>query len=56
MINISLAIILHKIPASVALGNSLKFMKKKKAVTLVMIFTVASPIGILIGIGLESMN
>ena len=55
-LNISLAICIHKMPAALALGISMKDMLRKHAIILMVTFTLASPIGIFIGIGLESFG
>mmetsp|Transcript_12608 Transcript_12608/g.1889 ORF Transcript_12608/g.1889 Transcript_12608/m.1889 type:complete len:82 (+) Transcript_12608:362-607(+) len=53
VVSIGLGITIHKIPASMALGISLIDLPRMRAVIVVVIFALASPIGISIGIGLN---
>lgn len=49
-LNIALGVGLHKIPECLALSFSLLEQPKKKALTILAIFSFASPLGIAIGI------
>lgn len=56
VISIGLGITIHKIPASIALGISLIDLPRTKAMFVVLVFALASPIGISIGIGLNEFK
>lgn len=56
VITVSIAIIIHKIPAAVALGIAMEKIKKLTYCILMGIFISSTPLGILIGIFLSSLG
>ena len=60
-VNIMIALMCHKIPASISLGSSItrnfqEAHEKKKGVFLLLIFAMATPIGITTGLVLQGAN
>lgn len=56
VVNIGVAVSIHKIPAAMALGVSLIKAERKKSLIMISIFCIATPLGIAIGIGLTSFG
>lgn len=55
-LKIAIAVMIHKLPAALALGINMKSISRPKSVLLMSTFATASPLGIGIGIGLDSMD
>jgi len=56
VISLGIAILLHKMPAAMALGVSMRNMRRKLSLILMSTFVSGTPIGILIGIGLDQLD
>jgi len=57
-VNIVIALVTHKVPASISLGVSLakNFSNQKQAILLVAFFSVVTPVGTAIGMGIKNSN
>lgn len=56
VLNVALAVVCHKMAAALAIGINMKDVAKKQSILMIVIFTTATPVGILLGIGLRSIQ
>ena len=56
VISVSIAVLIHNIPAAIALGIRMKDGHKGLSILLMFFFVLSSPLGFAIGIGLSDLN